>query len=319
MLMLKAKSRQNIVCGFLQSGDKFTKCILIMIVVTFFSAFPLSVKPAVATGTRESDDAPFYSGAEITNRRTGEICTSGPVLMKTLMSLIATGNLTRDTWAGATRWIITAGSCGEVGDRFKSSSGKEIGEVVWKIQNSAFSGLAIQVDPESTSESGCSSSSYYGSATCTVLSHYRPRAIARIYLGGDNSSSSSPYYDASSNHPNSSSVYYFSGSASGVEGPFNFVSDSSFHIINKDNLGHRGDNGAVVYYRERHSDYPVGSYDLRKAIGWVAGKVPLVRERRPGEYVDNLQVNLASEFTGPFFGQVSLDELVGGTLTLAAI
>lgn len=116
------------------------------------------------------EQIPLQAGSHIA---VGESrCTVGAVLVSTswYASLIPS--------ARATRYIVTAGHCGEVGDPIRVNYQGVIGSVVWK--SAILDAEIAQIDPLPESRAGCDPSSTLH--RCTVSTTYTPRAIGRIFL-----------------------------------------------------------------------------------------------------------------------------------------
>jgi hypothetical protein len=89
------------------------------------------------------------------------------------------------------RFILTAGHCGSVGDRFTTAAGTTVGDVVWKSSTHDF--LLVRVEPRL--DRGVAPGCIPGSQTlpCVAISsHYYPRAVGRVFTGGPLQSESAP-------------------------------------------------------------------------------------------------------------------------------
>ncbi|HEY6793483.1 MAG TPA: trypsin-like serine protease [Kineosporiaceae bacterium] len=81
------------------------------------------------------------------------------------------------------RFILTAGHCGQVGDHFTTTSGVDVGDVIWKSASHDF--LLIRVEPRL--DRGVAPGCVPGGSTlpCVAISsHYYPRAVGRVFTGG---------------------------------------------------------------------------------------------------------------------------------------
>ncbi|PPF25978.1 hypothetical protein C5C34_00620 [Rathayibacter rathayi] len=99
-------------------------------------------------------------------------CTVGAVLVSTSFYAAVSPK------AKATRYIVTAGHCGNVGDPIRVNLQGIIGSVIWK---STMLDVSIaRIDPIGESHVGCDPSSSLH--RCTVATSYMPRATGRIFL-----------------------------------------------------------------------------------------------------------------------------------------
>jgi hypothetical protein len=109
-------------------------------------------------------------------------CTAGLILN----DWSALGAITE--YRRSVRFILTAGHCGSVGDHVTNPLEQVAGDVVWKSAVHDF--LLIRVEPrlDHGVAPGCMPGS--GSLPCvSISSHYYPRAIGNLFVGGPQLSS----------------------------------------------------------------------------------------------------------------------------------
>ncbi|HEY6793177.1 MAG TPA: trypsin-like serine protease [Kineosporiaceae bacterium] len=127
---------------------------------------------------------PFMAGTDM--RGTSMRCTAGLVLMDNSVL----GGTTE--YRRSVRFVLTAGHCGQVGDRFVTvPEGNVVGDVVWKSPTHDL--LLIRVEPrlDRGVDPGCLPGSW--TLPCVAVSaHYYPRAVGRVFTGGPQQSESVP-------------------------------------------------------------------------------------------------------------------------------
>ncbi|HEY6793151.1 MAG TPA: trypsin-like serine protease [Kineosporiaceae bacterium] len=151
-------------------------------VLTIAATAAVTVPRAVAV-PRSRGSEPFMAGTDMHSNRAAR-CTAGLVLMDN--SLL--GGTTE--YRRSVRFVLTAGHCGQVGDRFTTvPEGNVVGDVVWKSATHDL--LLIKVEPRL--ERGVDPACQPGSWTlpCVAISaHYYPRAVGRVFTGGPQQSES---------------------------------------------------------------------------------------------------------------------------------
>jgi hypothetical protein len=231
--------------------------------------------PVSAAGGRLYDKPPFYSGARIVNNsrvlQGHSWCTAGPVMMKDWRHLPIVGG--RAGREGQTRWIITAGHCGEVSDEFRAVDGAVLGSVDFK--DPQIDVLTIKVEPseETTAPRECSSGS---SSYCVEPAQrfYDRRAVARIYTGDVTDATTDVYSrQATPSTPEEASRnYYFSGAVSGLIGPFHLdaraLQDGRVIGVNPGTpsdgwINYSDNSGAPLFRRNPDRDIEM--------VGWMTG------------------------------------------------
>ncbi|HEY6795426.1 MAG TPA: trypsin-like serine protease [Kineosporiaceae bacterium] len=138
--------------------------------------------PRAAAVPQSRGSVPFMAGTMMSGTHMG--CTAGLVLMDTSVF----GGITE--YRRSVRFILTAGHCGQVGDRFTTMpEGNVGGDVVWKSATHDL--LLIRVEPrlDRGVAPGCIPGS--GTLPCVAISsHYYPRAVGRVFTGGPGNSDS---------------------------------------------------------------------------------------------------------------------------------
>ncbi|HEY6793150.1 MAG TPA: trypsin-like serine protease [Kineosporiaceae bacterium] len=139
--------------------------------------------PRAAAVPRSRGSEPFMAGTDMHSNRAAR-CTAGLVLMDN--SLL--GGITE--YRRSVRFVLTAGHCGQVGDRFFTvPEDNVVGDVVWKSATHDL--LLIRVEPRL--DRGVAPGCLPGSSTlpCVAISsHYYPRAVGRVFTGGPGNSDS---------------------------------------------------------------------------------------------------------------------------------
>jgi hypothetical protein len=178
----------------------------------------------------------------------GGTCTAGAVLYRTELTQRLSPYLR------ATRYVVTAKHCGEVGT--SAFVGDQLaGAVTYTSPTLDFS--VITVPPTTESARHCSVS-VSGVPACYPLTSYTPRALGRVFVGGNGLTFSAPVPVAGARDPAPGEDFCTSGSVSGwscgwdLVRPYDTAVDYDRQAEN-DHFGIRsGDSGGPVVDRAGH-------------------------------------------------------------------
>ncbi|HEY6794193.1 MAG TPA: trypsin-like serine protease [Kineosporiaceae bacterium] len=152
------------------------------------SAGVTGVTATSSAAVQSRDAEPFMAGTSLRYRdsqgTTGG-CTAGLVLQDNSVL----GGISE--YRRSVRFILTAGHCGTVGERWTTTSGAFVGNAVWKSPTHDL--MLIRVEPRL--DRGVAPGCEPGSSTlpCVAISsHYYPRAVGKVFTGGPFNSDSIP-------------------------------------------------------------------------------------------------------------------------------